>query len=81
MKILQSRSICRSLHGVIRASYKAPLTRNAALHSHSHFMEASSNVVNICEINSISVYDLKSHYDRVKAKTHGKHDFISTASS
>lgn len=82
MKTLQSRLIFRPLHGIIRVSYQAPLTRNAALHSHSHFMEASSNVVNIYEINSISVYDLKSHYERVKAKARGKHDnFISTSMS
>ena len=72
MKKLQGKLLSPALLGSIRQCYKTPLARNADLHSHSKFMEASSNVVNIFEVNSISVYDLKSHYERLKAKAYGK---------
>jgi len=70
MKKLQGKLLSPALLGSIRQCYKTPLARNADLHSHSKFMEASSNVVNIFEVNSISVYDLKSHYERLKAKAY-----------
>lgn len=47
-------------------------TRNerfAELHSQNRFMEASSNLVNLFEINSISVYELKAEYEKLKSKT------------
>ena len=44
----------------------------SSLHSHTKFMEASSNMVNINEINAISVFDLQSEYGKAKAKALGK---------
>ena len=46
--------------------------RASSLHSHTKFMEASSNLVNINEINAVSVFDLQSEYGKAKAKALGK---------
>ena len=71
MKRLPSRFNLPSLYAITRVRCNARTAGAARLHSHSNFMEASSNVVNIYEINSIPVYDLKSYYKRIKAKAHG----------
>ena len=79
MKKLQGKLLSPAILGTIRQCCRTPLARNADLHSHSKFMEASSNVVNIFEVNSISVYDLKSHYERLKAKAYGKQNITLSA--
>lgn len=51
---------------------RAKDVKASLLHSHTKFLEASSNTVNINEINAISVFDLQSEYGKAKAKALGK---------
>ena len=73
VKQLQKSIASSALAANARCNGGASLERIAQLHSHSKFMEASSNIVNICEINSISIYDLKNEYERLKAKSLGEY--------
>eukprot|EP00795_Rhopilema_esculentum_P006452 gene6452-11898_t len=44
------------------------ILRSASLHSHSRFMEASSNIINLSVVNSVPVYELRNEYERAKTK-------------
>ena len=58
---------------------RAVNVKASLLHSHTKFMEASSNMVNINEVNAISVFDLQSEYGKAKAKALGKNKALGIA--
>ena len=50
--------------------------QKANLHSKSKVLEASSNLINIGDINSLSVYDLQEAYRTTKTKVYGENCFF-----